>query len=238
MPLDFILNKEIDYYKSVTDKHNDVRKIDMGLKTISHNISYKHFSYGIREVGAENEYREIYIDGSRMNNKTGCSIVIYVNDVEIENKVYRLNNESSVYIAEITAINCAIEYILLNFGNLEISIILDSRPSLERIVSLSENRLFICNIRNKILLYGKIKLFWIRAHKGNRGKERADFLAKEASCKINIHVGYHLRGHYIKKKLEEKYLQFWNQRWQGTEKGRSMWSYIKDINSNRIYFDR
>lgn len=67
---------------------------------------------------------------------------------------------------------------------------------------MSEHRLFIRNIRNKILLHSKIKLFSIRTHKGN---ERADLLAKETSCKINIEIGCYLSDHHIKKKLEEKY---------------------------------
>lgn len=56
---------------------------------------------------------------------------------------------------------------------------------------LNESKLYICNIRNKIIYHGKLKLNWIRVHKENRGNERDNQLAKEVTNKLNIDISFH-----------------------------------------------
>ncbi|GIY58386.1 RNase H domain-containing protein [Caerostris darwini] len=115
-----------------------------------------------------------YTDGSKMNNRVGGAFVAYLNNIETLHQFFRFNDQATVYIAELTAIDyCTAE-------NLQsTNIIYGSRSvliSLENVNSI-ENK--ILEIKTKINnLTGEIHLFWIKGHIGHLGNERADELVK------------------------------------------------------------
>lgn len=72
-------------------------------------------------------------NGYRLNNQTGCSIAIYRNNIELDKKIYRLNVLSRTNCCKL----CHSLY--NNFKNLEVSIILDWKSTLESIASITED---------------------------------------------------------------------------------------------------
>ncbi|GIX72759.1 hypothetical protein CDAR_318711 [Caerostris darwini] len=56
----------------------------------------------------------IFPDGSKMGNRVGCAMVVYTERAEIFHSCKRLNDEASVYMAEMNAIKLAIEHIIHN----------------------------------------------------------------------------------------------------------------------------
>lgn len=54
---------------------------------------------------------EIYTDGSKINNQVGSAMIVYKNKIKVFERCFRLNNEATVYMAEIHAIDRAIEYV-------------------------------------------------------------------------------------------------------------------------------
>lgn len=57
---------------------------------------------------------EIYTDGSKLNNKVGSAITVYKDQQEVESVQYILNDEASVFMAELFAIDKAIDYVIKN----------------------------------------------------------------------------------------------------------------------------
>ncbi|GBM36685.1 hypothetical protein AVEN_221954-1 [Araneus ventricosus] len=94
-------------------------------------------------------------------------------------------------MAEVIAISKAIEEII--FINIEqVDLIADSPSALMALNSLNGKRIFVNNIKRKMLNYrGEINLKWVRAHKGTKGNERADCLAKSAIDKQEIDCFFH-----------------------------------------------
>ncbi|GBM69199.1 hypothetical protein AVEN_216037-1 [Araneus ventricosus] len=123
----------------------------------------------------------IFTDGSKMDGRVGCAFVVFYNKTELDYRKFRLNESSTVFIDEVTAIQKAVEYIKANdLGQVNISS--DSRSALMALSAVEEARDIINNIEEDIKEYkGKIILTWIRAHMGNFGNELADQLAKEAT---------------------------------------------------------
>lgn len=78
-------------------------------------------------------------------------------------------------MVEVIAIDKGIDYIVSHF--LIIKYILYQILCLS-IVSPSEERLFILNIRKKLEMTDKTKLYWTRAYVGNIGKNRTDEMAQ------------------------------------------------------------
>lgn len=70
----------------------------------------------------------------------------------------KLHDEYTVFMAELTAINNALNYILLNLKHTRVNIIMDSKSALD-IISITENRIFV---KNKIHYCENIVLFGLR----------------------------------------------------------------------------
>ncbi|GIX83972.1 hypothetical protein CEXT_658841 [Caerostris extrusa] len=71
----------------------------------------------------------IYPDGSKLNGHTGCALVVFIDGHEDEHLLCKLNPEASVFIAEMKAIEMAVNYIVSR-GMSNATIISDSRSAL------------------------------------------------------------------------------------------------------------
>ncbi|GBN73224.1 hypothetical protein AVEN_256143-1 [Araneus ventricosus] len=72
-------------------------------------------------------------DGSKFNNRVGCAMVRFEDGNEKEHEIWRLNNEATVFIAEMVAIREAANYCKRR-QIAKANIILDSRSALVSIV--------------------------------------------------------------------------------------------------------
>ena len=71
---------------------------------------------------------------------------------------------------------------------------------------------------------------WIKAYAGVSGNELADKLAKEASGKREIPIGYNrIPKSVIKKDLEDTNVEIWQREWDTTNKGRITKDYFPKV---------
>ncbi|GBM24140.1 hypothetical protein AVEN_50251-1 [Araneus ventricosus] len=123
----------------------------------------------------------IFTDGSKMDGRVVRAFVVFYNKTELDHRKFRLDDSSTVFMAEVTAIQQAVQYVKANDIG-QVNIISDSRSALMALSIVEEARDIINNIKEDIKEYkGTITLTWIRAHMGNFGNECADQLAKEAT---------------------------------------------------------
>ncbi|GBN32880.1 Putative protein in type-1 retrotransposable element R1DM [Araneus ventricosus] len=179
----------------------------------------------------------VFTDGSKMNNRVGSAYVIYCGNDEIDFSMFRLSDNSSVFMAEAFAISKAVDEII--FRRMEYAdLITDSRSTLMSLYSLKEKRCFINSIKRKIVNYeGRINLKWVKAHEGTRGNERADFLAKLAIDKEEIDICFGETKSEIKSSVKNKMMQRWQDRWNSSKNGGVTRSFFGEVCLRRVKGD-
>merc|ERR1712030_38450 len=123
------------------------------------------------------EYTEIYTDGSRMNDRTGCAYV--VNDTTYK---VRLTRHSSVFSAELFVILKSLRYVK-NSADSKFVIFSDSLSVIESIKNNKNKNALNIQI-NQILggIHDKSIVFeWVLSHCKIPGNELADKAAKDAT---------------------------------------------------------
>jgi len=125
-----------------------------------------------------------YTDGSKMNNEYPTGASVYSPEINL-NITHRLPIETSIFSAEAWAIFLAINTIIdLKCG--KAVIFTDSKSVIEAIASpLTQNKNYLIHYIRKFWLscinFGsELYIFWVPSHKGIRGNEIADSLAKKA----------------------------------------------------------
>ena len=160
---------------------------------------------------------EIFTDGSKINEQTGCAFVVYANSIELHSEKYRLDDRCSVYQAELLAILKAVEWCAKHKEKARIYS--DSMSSIQSIQKKNNNNSIVNEIRKALRSTEHVCLKWIKAHVGNFGNEEADERAKEATCLSNITFLQPPISHGIKI-LKDEMINKWNERWINSEKGR------------------
>ncbi|GIY71750.1 uncharacterized protein CEXT_614591 [Caerostris extrusa] len=125
----------------------------------------------------------IFTDGSKMSNKVGSAMVVVENGVETSHETVRINDEASVFMAELKAIEMAINHIISN--NIPHSkIITDSSSVLQALNNPNNCKPSISHLKQLLIKSpATIELIWTRAHIGIYGNELADQYAKTSYIK-------------------------------------------------------
>ncbi|GFT44992.1 RNase H domain-containing protein [Trichonephila clavipes] len=138
------------------------------------------------------EYRTVcFTDGSKLNGRVGLACAIYEKGVEYVTFQHRLRDECSVFQAELLCINLAVKLIqdsLRQGGTLNFLICTDSLSSLHCLLNVNSTEKLVVEVQS-ILFYldCDIHFSYVRGHSGNLGNDRADQLAKEATCQdVNL----------------------------------------------------
>ncbi|GFT81355.1 RNase H domain-containing protein [Trichonephila clavipes] len=126
------------------------------------------------------------LDGSKLNGRVGLACVIYEEGVENVTLQHRLRDECSVFQAELLCINLFVKLIQDSLREGEILhflICTDSLSSLHCLLSVNSTEKLVVEVQS-ILYYldDYIHFSCVRGHSGNLSKDRADHLAKEATC--------------------------------------------------------
>ena len=159
-------------------------------------------------------YLEIYTDGSKINNRTGCAYV--VNGIAYKT---RLTRYSSVFSAELYAILKSLQYIKNNINN-KFIIFSDSLSSIESIKNnknKSALNIKISQILNKIK-NKTIAFEWIPSHIDIEGNETADQAAKDATNERNLFrlpLNINEYNAIVKKKIHNLWQKAWHKDWKG-----------------------
>lgn len=183
-------------------------KLDFNKRNNRYNVKQPEIDIKCRKKNDKRMGNEIYTDSSKIDSHVGPELVVYKNKNKVYGSYYRLNNDATVYMAEVFAIDRAIDYVVKkgDFRNNDFVIISDSMSALKAISPLNETRSYIVNIRNKIYNLD-IELFWTRVHVRDYCNEEANVLPKQDINKESIDVEFYPTRYQLKKTLHDKYME-------------------------------
>ncbi|GBP96822.1 Retrovirus-related Pol polyprotein from type-1 retrotransposable element R1 4 [Eumeta japonica] len=166
---------------------------------------------------------QIYTDGSKINGRVGAAITWWTNDTESEYQTLSLHPSCSVYQAEMYALYRAVAMVKASREKV-VNILSDSRSSLELLSNPRTGHPLAHAIRESTRnanAEGKeIRFYWLRAHVGIKGNERADELAKIAAQKADADYDYEkIPLSWIKNKIREETILKWQTRYDSSQTG-------------------
>ena len=161
----------------------------------------------------------VYTDGSKTDDHVGSGYVIYHNKVEIASKSIRLEEEITVYQAEVLAIKQAV--LRLTSIRVEeykyIKIFSDSQAALRSLVNWKVKFKLVFDTMEALDTLAtqciRVELVWIKAHNRYMGNESADELARNAVFNNIVLFGTYPPHSYFKEQLRESIYNKWTEIW-------------------------
>ena len=162
----------------------------------------------------------IYTDGSKdEHQRTGAGWTTTRGDVVLDSESVRINQEASVFQAEVVAIRRVMEHLQSDTkitGNVVVRS--DSQAAIAAIMNPLTTSCEVEKCKQSILSVKQSRevfIEWCRGHNDLTGNEYADHLAKEGAAKecVDILVGAPLS--YVKSKVRDLYRAKWCERYKG-----------------------
>ncbi|XP_060809452.1 uncharacterized protein LOC132901769 [Amyelois transitella] len=176
---------------------------------------------------------QVYTDGSKMEGKVGAALTWWESGKEIHSQVFSLDPTCTVFQSELYALHRAVSRALESEEE-AINILSDSRSSLELLCSTRLTHPLAKAIRESIAVIRsrgrRVRLFWLRAHVGTAGNERADELAKEGASKENLSPDYaEVPLSYVRRKIREESIARWQDRFDTASQGAVTRTFFPDV---------
>ena len=179
---------------------------------------------GHRKHRTHSEYT-VYTDGSKTNEGTGAGFIIYHHrDVVIYNSI-KLNDECTVFQAELLAIRSACTYLMENFSPKHVKFLSDSQAALKALDSQNYTSTIALTTAEKLeelsMTGANVRLAWVKAHVGLEGNELADSAAKLGGSDdmgTNERIILPIAKAHTKADIEQRIYKEWENQW--TESGR------------------
>lgn len=84
--------KEIEYINTLKEMKLDRTAINLNLRNSDYHLDFLNVDIKHKNKSDLRKKKEIYMDGSRMDNKVGSGLVVYNKYEESISKCYRLND--------------------------------------------------------------------------------------------------------------------------------------------------
>ena len=182
----------------------------------------------------------VYTDGSKMGNLTGSGFVIYHHKNLLTYESLKLNDNATVFQAEIIAIKKAAEYLLKHHTAKYVKIFSDSQAALQAVNNTrvaARSVLEAMEALEMLTATGcRVRLAWVKAHIGIEGNELADQAAKNGAENLNGVCKYvHVRRPQceIKMQIKQAIRQKWDKNWTDADKY-SHTKYFLSKSNNRV----
>ena len=126
----------------------------------------------------------VYTDGSRLDDQTGAGFVIYRGKRKIHTGKYRLPNHATVFQGEITAVTKAANKLHgLNIPDMKyVKFFVDSRAAIQALDNPTIRSKTVGDavdaLNQLTTRTTSVQICWIPAHRGHKGNEEADLMAK------------------------------------------------------------
>ena len=157
-------------------------------------------------------YEKIFTDGSKTETAVGSAATLPRKD---ETKQQKIHPEASIYSAEATALELALE-IVKKSSKKSFLILSDSLSCLTTIKQSNTTDTRILQIRQKVseqIDQGKTITFaWLPSHVGIDGNENADKLAKEA-LKLQCKKTQKIHHMDLRQKVQKHISSLWEKKW-------------------------
>ena len=168
----------------------------------------------------------VYTDGSKINDCTGAGWAITKNNAVVAEGVEYLG-DSSVFRAELTAIQCGLLWVKENLEKLKnscssITIYSDSKSGIQSIFApyiKSQLVLDVALLLQTVKQTIDVSIQWVKGHDDNTGNELADMLAKKGTEQKGASVAPFLPvpRNEIKKAIKKRTDKLWQNKWAATE---------------------
>ncbi|KAJ8703805.1 hypothetical protein PYW07_013099 [Mythimna separata] len=158
---------------------------------------------------------QIYTDGSKIEGKVGAALTWWEGGKESMSSTFGLEPHNTVFQSEMYALFRAVR-LAKESRAASISILSDSRSSLDLLKRPSVTHHLALQIKSclsEIREEGrKVRLFWLKAHVGTAGNERADELAKQAALTKETADYDKVPVSYVRRKIREGTVKKWQAR--------------------------
>ncbi|KAI8431393.1 hypothetical protein MSG28_015925 [Choristoneura fumiferana] len=181
---------------------------------------------------------QIYTDGSKIEGKTGAALTWWERGGEIRHSTFKLAPYNTVYQTELYALLRAVQ-VAMKHKVPSVSILSDSKSSLEALKTPYTTHPLVQAIKTQTEQArdaGVVtKFFWLRAHIGTPGNERADELAKQAALKKKTAPDYdRVPVSFVKRSIRLETVEKWQIRYEASETGaitKKFFPQVRDANS-------
>lgn len=228
LPLDIRIREASTLYKAKRGVHLSVlgdREMERMAPAIESPHPSEQYELELGRLVDEEQYQShsdyavrIFTDGSKIEGKVGAAYSVWNQDRETKARKLTLPSYCTVYQAELLALKEAVEEVLKG-KNTAHAIYSDSMAALQTVANhgalhplavATRDALRRCADRGKC-----VSLFWIKAHAGLEGNERADVLAKEAALRSKRKPDYdRCPMSFAKKMIRLESLGEWNHRYR------------------------
>ena len=161
----------------------------------------------------------IYTDGSKTEEHVGSGYVIYHKGTEIISESIRLEEEITVYQAEVLAIKVAAQkFLSIKTPDLKfVKIFSDSQAALKSLANWKVRSKLVYETMDTLNALARacirVELVWIKAHHNYAGNERADELARNAVFNNVVLFSTYPPHSYFKRQLSAGIYDKWAEIW-------------------------
>lgn len=236
LPLDLRIQEAVTLYKAkkgiATDYLPPGRNLEERVKFIDlpHPATQITTEYELLEdMNPQTQHErnitgpQIYTDGSKIAGGVGAALTWWHDGKEETNDTFSLDPTCTVFQSELYALHRAVLR-AKESGKSTVNILSDSRSSLEVLGNPKLLHPLVKAIRESISQIraagNQVRLFWLRAHVGTEGNERADELAKTAASLDKPSPDYaEVPLSYVRKRIREETVAKWQDRYNSSTTG-------------------
>nr|XP_026487154.1 uncharacterized protein LOC113394160 [Vanessa tameamea] len=225
-PLDDYPGRKIEWKASPYELPHPSKRLPLPHGTITNEQQLQEL---------DTDWAQLYTDGSKINNRVGGAVTWFCDDSENIYTSFRLENYCSVYQVELMAILKGLQLLRKkNRANAAANLISDPKSALLALQDPNNLHPIIIRIRKCLTEIwesgGDVKLFWIKAHAGFWGNERADELAKYVALNNKCRALYDaIPVSSVKWHLRQTTLTNWHTKYSNSTSGSITKMFFKDI---------
>lgn len=155
----------------------------------------------------------VFTDGSKNNHGVGSAYRIIRDGSVVFEGSARISDHSSVFQAELYAINLAVTVLLLIPDAVNIRFHVDSQAALLALCAPTVESTSVWSVVKKLnKMVGTIEFVWVKAHSGILHNEAVDTAAKDA-CTLNTIDAQLVSRIYIRNQVLDKLREMWDRSW-------------------------
>lgn len=175
---------------------------------------------------------QIYTDGSKIEGKVGAALTWWEQGRESRFSTFGLEPHNTVFQSEMYALFRAVR-MARESRAASVSILSDSRSSLDLLKRPSATHHLALEIKRSVREMREegreVRLFWLRAHVGTAGNERADELAKEAALSTDTADYSKVPVSFVRRKIREGTIKKWQTRYESSSTGSVTKVFFPDV---------